>query len=136
MAVGYAPSLPLSIDAEDGAYLLIKNSKKLIQQNFKMLLLTAPGERIMEPNYGVGLRRYLFEPDTFEIKRELYDTIVQQARRYIPAIKIVRMVMLTSDDKRDIPDNSLQLRIIYTIPFMKENAFIDITLAISDSDTI
>jgi hypothetical protein len=26
-----------------------------------MLILTIPGERIMDPNFGVGLRRYLFE---------------------------------------------------------------------------
>jgi phage baseplate assembly protein W len=47
--------LPLARDASDG-YGMIKSFKTMIRQNFKMLLLTSPGERIMEPNFGVGLK--------------------------------------------------------------------------------
>ena len=29
-----------------------------VQQNFRMLLLTSPGEYVMDVNFGVGLRNY------------------------------------------------------------------------------
>ena len=61
MTNGIAPKIPLKVDQVDGPYGLIKDYVELVKQNFKMLLLTNPGERIMNPDFGVGLRRYLFE---------------------------------------------------------------------------
>ena len=50
-----SPSLPLSLDEQDG-YKMNKELVKAIQQNIKMLLLTVPGERVMDPDFGVGLK--------------------------------------------------------------------------------
>ena len=132
MAVGYAPRLPLGIDNVDGAYTLIKNRRTLIRQNLKMLLLTAPGERMMTPRYGVGLRRYLFEPDTINIRQELKGAIVEQALAYMPEIKIEEIFMLTRDQIPDMVDNTMQLRITYSVPSMRELAFLDIDVATMD----
>ena len=52
--------LPLARDSSDG-FGMIKNFKTMIKQNFKMLLLTNPGERVMEPDFGVGRKKFLFE---------------------------------------------------------------------------
>jgi len=132
MAVGYAPRLPLEVDSIDGAYTLIKNRKTLIRQNLKMLILTAPGERMMTPRYGVGLRRYLFEPDTVDIRQELKSAIMEQAQIYMPEIKIEKIFMLTRDQIPDMVDNAMQLRIVYTVPLMRELAFLDIDVATMD----
>ena len=56
----YAVKLPLAQDSADG-YAMIKRLKTLVKQNLKMLILTNPGERVMEPDYGVGIRQFLFE---------------------------------------------------------------------------
>ena len=62
---GYSPKLPLAYDStQDGNYALNKTLIDTIRQNLKMLLLTNPGERIMMPNFGVGIRTYLFSEDT------------------------------------------------------------------------
>jgi phage baseplate assembly protein W len=58
---GISPKVPLIYDPTDGPYQLNKNLKQTINQNLKMLVLTSPGERIMIPEFGVGLRRFLFE---------------------------------------------------------------------------
>ena len=55
-----AVKLPINKDSING-YQMIDNFEDLIKQNLKMLVLTAPGERVMEPNYGAGLRNFLFE---------------------------------------------------------------------------
>ena len=60
---GISPKLPLYIDPVDGIA-LNKTLKQMTRQNLKMIILTSPGERIMYPKFGVGLRRYLFMNNT------------------------------------------------------------------------
>ena len=57
---GISPKLPLRRDSVDG-YDLIKNYVDMVRQNLKNLVLTNPGERMMDPSFGIGLRTYLFE---------------------------------------------------------------------------
>ena len=57
---GYSPKLPLSLDPQDG-FRLTRTLKEVTSQNLKMLVLTSPGERIMEPAFGVGMYNFLFE---------------------------------------------------------------------------
>tara|TARA_R100001129_G_scaffold180318_1_gene158242 strand:- start:381 stop:782 length:402 start_codon:yes stop_codon:yes gene_type:complete len=84
---GLSPKLPLHIDKIDG-YGLTKNFKEVARQNLKMVVLTNPGERIMLPNFGVGIKTYLFEnADTF-VFEEIEEKIRQQVRTYLPYITI------------------------------------------------
>ena len=87
---GLAPKLPLVIDEIHGAYKLIDNYVDLVRQNFKMLLLTVPGERIMNVDYGVGLKQYLFENmiEQLQTQSNVRARIVSQASRYIPYITL------------------------------------------------
>ena len=68
---GISPKVPLVYDSTDGPYQLNKNLKQTFSQNLKMLILTMPGERIMVPNFGVGLQGFLFEGVTEEQLRLL-----------------------------------------------------------------
>ena len=42
--------LPLTYNSADG-FTMIKTIRQMIKQNFKMLILTNPGERVMEPQF-------------------------------------------------------------------------------------
>ena len=81
MPVGLDAALPLTKDPDDGFYTLTKTVKQNTQQKVKMLMLTAPGERIMVPDYGVGLRNFLFE-NTPEF--EIFSRIKEQVATYLP----------------------------------------------------
>jgi len=84
---GFSPKLPLSRDKIDG-YRLTKTPREVIKQNFKNLVLTSPGERIMLPEFGVGLRRYLFEPQNTVVMRDIRGRIQDQVSQYMPYIKV------------------------------------------------
>mgnify|MGYP003330515998 CR=1 FL=1 len=56
----FAPKMPLEFDNSLG-YRNVDDLKELVRFHLTNLLLTNPGERIMMPNYGVVLRRVLFE---------------------------------------------------------------------------
>jgi phage baseplate assembly protein W len=84
---GISVKLPLSRDPESG-YKLNKTLKQVARQNLKMLVLTAPGERIMIPEFGVGLRNYLFENMSSDVFFDLKSEIISQAETYFPYITI------------------------------------------------
>tara|TARA_R100001443_G_C3298089_1_gene164554 strand:+ start:270 stop:659 length:390 start_codon:yes stop_codon:yes gene_type:complete len=92
MPIGIAPKLPLSWSTQDGHYHLTKTFAENTQQNFKNLVLTSPGEKIMDPDFGVGIRRYLFEQRE-DIIPDLTSRIYEQAAIYMPYIDIVDIVM-------------------------------------------
>ena len=84
---GYSPKLPLELDHHDG-FGLTKTYYEVAKQNLKMLILTNPGERIMEPDFGAGIRKRLFEPDTGVTQKEIQQDIYSQVKKFLPYIEI------------------------------------------------
>ena len=125
MAVGFSPSLPLRHDSVDGFYKLNKTLAAVAKQNLKMVVLTTPGERIMHPDFGVGARNYLFD-QTEGTYQGLSTKIIEQARKYVPFIKIVNVgvidVNLDETQKYDYKDTQyLGIKIVYYIPNLNLN---------------
>ena len=96
-----AVKLPLSLDGVDG-YTAIKNYRDLAKQNLKMLVLTAPGERMMDPEFGVGLRNFLFEQNSVSTHGEIEARITNQTRMYLPYLDILKVEFSTTTD--DYPE--------------------------------
>lgn len=88
MAQGISVALPLIYNKEDGPYRLNKTIQDAVKQNFKNLILTNKGERIMDPLFGVGIYSYLFEnfttTTTYIVRTEIQD----QVKKYMPFIAI------------------------------------------------
>tara|TARA_R110002020_G_scaffold67972_1_gene178213 strand:- start:1791 stop:2159 length:369 start_codon:yes stop_codon:yes gene_type:complete len=119
----YSVALPLELDSGDG-FVMIKSLKNLIKQNLKMLLLTDPGERVMEPNFGVGLKTYLFENYGTGVEGAIDSKIREQVNIYLPAITILKIAFGLAD-----PDNNrLAFSVIYSIPNIDANDFLEITI--------
>lgn len=128
MGVGYSPKLPLLYDPTDGYYKLNKTIGEVARQNIKMVVLTSPGERIMDPEFGVGARNYLFESEV-ATHTSLRSKIMQQVKKYVPFVKIIGISMTNVDAApgETAPTNSIGVEIVYTIP----SVGFDDTLAIT-----
>ena len=118
-----APKLPITIDSGDG-YTMIKTFKGLIKQNFKMLVLTNPGERVMDPEFGVGIRQFLFENFSSDVYTRIDFKIREQVSTYIPVISIKTIEFGTSG----IDENSLGVRIEYLIPDIAVSDLLEFTI--------
>tara|TARA_B100001094_G_C17742113_1_gene581682 strand:- start:182 stop:616 length:435 start_codon:yes stop_codon:yes gene_type:complete len=71
--------------------------KEQIKSNLINLLLTEQGERINEPNFGVGLKKSLFEPNlNTEILKEKINT---QINFYIPNINLLDVIFTQLEDE-------------------------------------
>ena len=86
---GYSAKLPL-FSVEDG-YALNKTVEDTVKQNLKMLMLTTPGERIMLPNFGAGLIKYLFELDNPALYSGIRSTIESQVKLWLPFVEILNV---------------------------------------------
>ena len=116
-------SLPLLKDSSDG-FQMIKTLRSTVKQNLKMLLLTNPGERIMDPEFGVGVQRYLFSNFSENIQGQLYDKIVQQAGTYMPAVEIVNITFTETN-----PDtNTFSFQIFYNLRDAGLNDLLEFTI--------
>ena len=110
------PKLPLMSDATFGNFSLITEYKEEIQQNLKNLLLTSPGERMMNPNFGVGLRDFLFEPRQHSIGK-IRQRAQSQITRYLPFIRNLRIIFDPAAEQEYLQDsNILTITIIYDVP--------------------
>ena len=112
MAKGLTPKLPFALDDQDGIK-LIKNFPDLVDQNLRNLLLTLPGERIMDPSFGVGVARYLFQQNDPITYAELQAKIEQQVQKYLPFVRIDN-IQFTDPSISDDP-NYVGLIMTYTI---------------------
>ena len=113
---GIGPALPLHRDDKFGSYSLHTTYAAQVKQNFKNLLLTAPGERVMSPAFGVGLRNFLFENRPTAISG-IRQRIENQVSRYMPFIRINKVYFnngISEEQARD--SNILSILIEYNVP--------------------
>ena len=124
---GLSPKLPLSTDNVDG-YTLIKSYNELVTQNLKNLVLTAPGERIMDPTFGVGIRNYLFEQNTSETHQEIATRIANQVSKYMPFLEVEAVFLSPREEVPDSELNSIEIQIKYFVKPLNMTDILNITV--------
>ena len=127
MSKGLSPKLPLTKDPVDG-YALNKDYVDLVKQNLKMILLTAPGERIMEPDFGVGLRNYLFENDSAASRNKIETRIRNQIGAYMPFLEI-KSIELNSIDNQ-VNTSASELRVDMKFRIIPLNIFASLEIEV------
>tara|TARA_R100000808_G_C2155443_1_gene167949 strand:+ start:16921 stop:17316 length:396 start_codon:yes stop_codon:yes gene_type:complete len=115
MSSGLSPMLPLNTSDVFGAYNLNTSFNQVALQNLKMLVLTAPGERIMDPNFGVGLRNYLFEFNEQATYSAISSKILSQVRTYLPYLRIDDIKFKIPESNPDLYPHTLSVDIAFTI---------------------
>ena len=106
-----SPKLPLNLDPELG-YQMNKTLIEVIRQNLKMILLTSPGERVMIPEFGVGLKRYLFENISPSFKDSIEQKIREQVATYMPSVFLESILF----DESEMNSNKMYIGIAYSVP--------------------
>jgi phage baseplate assembly protein W len=126
----YAPKLPLDYNQAYGPYTSNTEINDVVKQNLKMLVLTNPGERIMIPNFGVGIKRYIFENKTSSTYASIEGKIRSQVSIYMPFVNIQKILIsdLVSNLPNDYYENALQLSIYYTVPTTGISDILSITM--------
>ena len=65
--------------------LLYSSGEELVQQSIRLILETAPGERVMRPEFGCGIHELVFEANTatlhMRIQHRIKEALTQWERR-------------------------------------------------------
>lgn len=75
-----------------------------IREAIRIILLTERGERVMLPDFGAGLKRYLFEPNTVATRRLIEEEIIQAIKRWEPRVKLDTVAV---EADRSDPDSAI-----------------------------
>jgi phage baseplate assembly protein W len=118
-----AVKLPITRNSING-FTMIGDFADLVKQNLKMLILTDRGERVMIPDFGVGIRRYLFNNFNQNIFIDIETDIRQQVGKYIPVVTIESVLF----DDSDQDSNTLAIAIVYTIPAIGFKDLLEFTI--------
>ena len=124
--IGYSPLLPLAYDNESGPYDMLTTLDGIIKQNLKMLLLTSPGESIMMPDYGVGLKNYLFMQNTIVTKDDIRSKIMQQVSIFMPFLENIDIDI---NDVDEIGSNAVSIIISYFVGPLEKQGYVQMVLS-------
>jgi phage baseplate assembly protein W len=81
-----------------GVFKSTYTTKDQIKSNLINLLLTDKGERVMNPNFGTNLKRFLFEGITNNNIETLKDNILSSILTYIYEITVTNIILVPDTD--------------------------------------
>ena len=109
---GISPSLPLRLEPTHIGFALNPTMLDVVKQNFKNLMLTSPGERMMIPDFGAGIRNFLFEQNNPLTHSAIRSKIDEQLKKYMPFVAVSN-VQISDDSIGGM--NGVQIVITYGV---------------------
>jgi len=87
-----------------------------IRNSLRNLFTTTPGEKVLNPQFGMDLRKYLFEPATIEVAELIRSEIYTQIGTFEPRVKLNDVKITVFEDV-----NEFDISINYSIPSLNIN---------------
>ena len=72
-----------------------------VKNSIATCFLTSPGQKLLSPNYGLDIRRYLFEPITNDTAYFIRDDIVNNLTKFEPRITLLNVSVLPNIDQQE-----------------------------------
>lgn len=93
--IGRGISFPMRVD-QSGAIATTDGAGGGIDSSLRVVLMTAPGERVMRPAFGCRIWQYMFEPINANTLGLMAEAVREAVGRWEPRV--------TLDDVRVVPD--------------------------------
>jgi hypothetical protein len=115
---------PFAINDQFGRLAQENDYESYIKQLIRQVLLTAQGERINRPDFGAGVRRLVFTPNS-PATASLAQTLIFQA-----LTTWLGTLIRTDDVKAEADNERLNITIVYTILAKQERRFLNLEVAL------
>ncbi len=86
-----------------------------IHESLLILFGTLPGERVLQPRFGLDLTPLLFEPLTTTLRTLLKDRITTTLLTHEPRIRVLDLVVDLVDNDMQALEGLLQIRLEYSV---------------------
>jgi hypothetical protein len=111
---------PIAVDSGLGRLASERSFEKHVEQMMLQVLLTNPGERLNRPDFGCGLRRMVFAPNS-DVAASLVKVSVHQGLgTWLGTVLDVEDVQVTPVAE------TLTVRIIYTLKAREGRRYLDV----------
>lgn len=94
----YGRGLAFGIGLSPDGTVATTSGPENIRQSLEIILSTEPGERIMRPNFGCGLREFVYEPNTAATHRLIEERVVRAVQRWEPRVRLESVVVRADPD--------------------------------------
>tara|TARA_Y100000004_G_scaffold72105_1_gene81053 strand:+ start:72 stop:518 length:447 start_codon:yes stop_codon:yes gene_type:complete len=94
--------LPFSNASRDGYFNSSKTTIAAVKNNIKMLLSTDKGERLFQPNLGVSVKEFLFQPLDEEIQIQIENSIVEALELWMPFVELLDIRMNEKNNQLNV----------------------------------
>lgn len=82
-----------------------------IKNSLTNLFTTTPGEKVLNPEFGMDLRKYLFDPATRDVAENIRDEMYRQITKFEPRVKIQTLNITVLEDV-----NEFDITLVINIP--------------------
>jgi phage baseplate assembly protein W len=119
-----AVHFPFAIDDRLGRLAQENDYEQYIRQLIRQVLFTAQGERINRPDFGAGVKRLVFAPNS-PATASLAQTLIYQA-----LTTWLGTLIRTDDVRAEANEEKLNITIAYTILAKQERRFLNVEVTI------
>ncbi len=85
-----------------------------VRESICIILRTRPGERIMRPDFGCGLDRYLFEPNSIATLRLIQEEVKLSIQRWEPRVTLNDIVVAVNPTDARAVDITIYYTLVAT----------------------
>lgn len=115
---------PIGIDAALGRLQEETDYAAHVEQLIKQVLFTSPGERVNRPDFGCGIRRMVFAPNS-DVAAGLAQVIIfESLKRWLD------QVITVSNVKTQAINERLEIRLAYVLKARRERRYLNLEVTL------
>lgn len=115
---------PIAIDAPLGRLAQQADYPTHVDDMIRQVLFTTPGERINRPDFGCGVKRMVFAPNS-DVSASLAQVTIQNAlTTWLDAVITVNKVQVQAQDE------VLQILIVYTLKARMQRRYLNLEVTL------
>lgn len=113
---------PIGYDPRSG-YVSKSSGLNLIKQNLKQLLLTTRGQRVMLPNFGTNLKRYLMEPIDQVLLNQIREEILDTLSAYARNVNVLKLQVIPGEGNSPEGGHNILINLFCSLREQEEVTF-------------
>jgi phage baseplate assembly protein W len=115
---------PIAVDENAGRLQQEPVYAAHVEQMIKQVLFTAPGERINRPDFGCGLRRMVFAPNSDATAQILQVMVLQALEKWLDSVITVDAVKVIAKDEL------LEVHLTYVLKARGERRYLNLEVTL------
>ena len=125
----YGVKFPLFDKSNPAKGIFIKTKGiELLKSMVRQFVLTERGERVMLPNFGLSLKRFLFEPITPDLILNIQNEIYSGFSQYLPEVRILDLRVSGGDNVQGLGLPGIKVTLVISSINSNEEAEISVNL--------